>query len=71
MEYKHRDVQVSTSCWGEEAINATDGAKDKNEVCNKIVGSILKNGSITTAFEHKGKGKITYSWRPHTHSEMK
>ncbi|KAG2740566.1 hypothetical protein P692DRAFT_201840419 [Suillus brevipes Sb2] len=52
------------SCWGEEA-------KDANEVRKKIVGSVLRNGSITASFERKGKGKITYSHRQHTKAETK
>ena len=29
------------SCWGPEVLAATDDAKDANEVCTKIVGSVL------------------------------
>ncbi|KAG1851080.1 hypothetical protein DFJ58DRAFT_661789, partial [Suillus subalutaceus] len=50
-------------CWGDEVLKAADSAKDANEVHNKIVGSILQNGSITASFERKGKGKITYAFR--------
>jgi hypothetical protein len=59
------------SCWGEDTLNAADDAKDANEVRTKIVGGILKNGSITTSFERKGKGKVTYSHRQHTRAETK
>ncbi|KAG1844640.1 hypothetical protein DFJ58DRAFT_852836 [Suillus subalutaceus] len=45
------------SCWGEEVLRAADEAKDANEVRKKIVGSVLRNGSITASFERKGKGK--------------
>ncbi|KAG1722144.1 uncharacterized protein EDB91DRAFT_1064029, partial [Suillus paluster] len=58
-------------CWGEEVLKAADSAKDANEVCNKIVSSILRNGSITTSFEHKGKDKITYSHHQHTRTEAR
>ncbi|KAG1853814.1 hypothetical protein C8R48DRAFT_610603, partial [Suillus tomentosus] len=50
-------------CWGEDVLQAADQAKDANEVCTKLVGSFLRNGSITALFEHKGKGKVTYSHR--------
>jgi hypothetical protein len=59
------------SCWGEEILNAADEAKDANEVRTRIVGSFLKNGTITASFEQKGKGKVTYSHRQHTRAETK
>lgn len=59
------------SCWGEDTLNAADSAKDANEVRTKIVGGILKNGSIMASFERKGKGKVTYSHRQHTHGETR
>ena len=39
---------------------AADGAKDATEVRTKIVKSVLRDGSITVAFERKAKGKVTY-----------
>jgi hypothetical protein len=59
------------SCWGPEVLTAADDAKDANEVRLKIVPSILRDGSITAAFERKGKGKVTYSHRQHTRHETK
>ncbi|KAI6004779.1 hypothetical protein EDD15DRAFT_2155499 [Pisolithus albus] len=59
------------SCWGGDVLSAADNAKDANEVQTKIVGSILRNGSITAIFERKGKGKVTYSHQQHTQSEMR
>jgi len=59
------------SCWGDEVLKAADDAKDANEVRQKIVGSVLRNGSITASFERKGKGKVTYSHRQHTRAETK
>ncbi|KAF8132937.1 hypothetical protein EV363DRAFT_1295730 [Boletus edulis] len=44
-------------CWGTE---------DVDEARMKIAGSILHDGSITAAFERKGKGKISYSHHQHT-----
>ena len=61
----------ATSCWGEDAIKAADEAKDATEVRKKIVGGILRNGSITAAFERKGKGVPTYSIRPHSKAEIR
>ncbi|KAG1748365.1 uncharacterized protein EDB91DRAFT_1235709 [Suillus paluster] len=47
-------------CWGDEVLRAADEAKDADEVCKKIVGSVLK-----------GKGKVTYSHHQHIHAESK
>lgn len=59
------------SCWGNAALMAADDVKDANEVRTKIVTGILWDGSITESFERKGKGKVTYSHRQHTHTEAK
>lgn len=58
-------------CWGDEVLKAADEAKDANEVRQQIVGSFLRNGSITASFERKGKGKVTYSHRQHTRVETR
>jgi hypothetical protein len=52
-------------------MSAADDAKDANEVRTKIVAGILRDGSITTPFERKGKGKVMYSHRQHTRAETK
>ena len=59
------------SCWGEAALTAADSVANADEVHTKIVGGILKNGSITEAFKRKGKGKRTYPNWPLTRSEIK
>jgi hypothetical protein len=59
------------SCWGDGVMSAADDAKDANEVRTKIVAGILRDGSITTSFERKGKGKVMYSHRQHTRAETK
>ena len=58
-------------CWGNEVVSAADDAKNAEEVCTKIVSNHLQDGSITAAFEKKGKGNITYSHCQHTHQETK
>lgn len=63
-------LRHARSCWGEEAIAAAREAKDLDEIREKIVGSIKKNGSITAAFKRKGKGE-TYSHRPFTKIETR
>ncbi|KAG1743745.1 uncharacterized protein EDB91DRAFT_1051080, partial [Suillus paluster] len=59
------------SCWGNAVLTAADDAKDANEVQTKIITSILRDGSITESFEHKGKGKVTYAHRQHTCTKTK
>ena len=59
------------SCWGNDVVRAADDAKNADEVRTKIVPNYLQDGSITTAFERKGKGNITYSHRQHTCQETK
>ncbi|OJT01922.1 Zinc finger BED domain-containing protein RICESLEEPER 2, partial [Trametes pubescens] len=57
-------------CWGKEALAAAKEARDLDEIRDKIIGSIKKNGSITAAIKHKGKGE-TYSHRLFTKIEMR
>ena len=64
--YKHIRL-----CWGEEVLNAADTVKSAEEVQGKIIPTFLRDGSITTMFQLKAKGKVTYSHCPHTHSETK
>jgi hypothetical protein len=58
-------------CWGKVVLAAADDALNADEVRTKIVEGILKNGTITEAFERKGKGKRTYPNRPLTRAEIK
>ncbi|KAG2747584.1 hypothetical protein P692DRAFT_201716450, partial [Suillus brevipes Sb2] len=59
------------ACWGEEILQMADQARNAKEVHGKIVKNFLRNGSITTAFECKGKGKVTYSHHQHTRTETR
>ena len=45
------------ACWGEAVVKTVDTALDAEEVCKKIVPNVLKDGSITAAFERKSWGK--------------
>jgi uncharacterized DUF497 family protein len=62
----HRHVK---KCWGDETVKLADTAKSPQEVRDKIAGAILQDGSVTAAFEQKGKEKVTYSHRQHTKRE--
>ena len=46
----HKHVRACP-CWGDVALTAADSAANADEVRTKIVSGILKNGSITEAFE--------------------
>jgi hypothetical protein len=59
------------TCWGLAALEAADSAANADDVRTKIVRGILRDGSITDAFERKGQGKITYSNRQLSRTEIK
>ena len=61
----HRHVK---SCWGLDTFNTISEAK--NIVAVQVaMKSYAANGTITTAFIQKKKGKVTYSTRPHMKEE--
>ena len=59
------------SCWGADVVTAANDARNADEVRTEMRPGLLRDGSITAAFERKGKGKVTYSHRQHTHQETK
>ena len=53
-------------CWGDDILLRADTCGDvatAREALSKATK--LKDGSITTAFKRKGKGKLTFSHRQH------
>ncbi|EIW53698.1 uncharacterized protein TRAVEDRAFT_133883, partial [Trametes versicolor FP-101664 SS1] len=56
-------------CWGHDAVREAKNAKNVDEVRDKIVGSLLRDGSITEVFERK-TGTVTYSHRAHTYRAL-
>ncbi|KIM68757.1 hypothetical protein SCLCIDRAFT_104987, partial [Scleroderma citrinum Foug A] len=55
-------------CWGLDTFNTISEAK--NIVAVQVaMKSYAANGTITTAFVQKTKGKVTYSTRPHMKEE--
>jgi hypothetical protein len=58
-------------CWGDETVAAADQMKNATEARTSVANLVLKDGSITAAFEQVGKGKVTYSHRQHTKTEAK
>ncbi|KAF8622489.1 hypothetical protein AX15_006975 [Amanita polypyramis BW_CC] len=59
------------TCWGDDVLTAAGSTVNADEIRTKIVGGILRNGSITESFERKGNGKRTYSNRPLSHADIK
>ncbi|KAF8546553.1 hypothetical protein OG21DRAFT_1426717, partial [Imleria badia] len=53
------------SCWGEAVMNQINDAKDLDTAW-KAIRDHAENGTISVAFERKGKGSITYMHRQHT-----
>jgi len=53
-------------CWGDEAVDAADGTKNKHIAEAALKSLKTKNGSITEAFQQVAKGTATYSTRQHT-----
>ncbi|KIK40527.1 hypothetical protein CY34DRAFT_87163, partial [Suillus luteus UH-Slu-Lm8-n1] len=64
-------VKHVKSCWSDVAYEATQEAKTVVSARESVTDNILKTSSITTSFERKGKGKVTYSHKQHTKIEAK
>lgn len=58
-------------CWGEETVAAAGNTRNVYEARAVLAKSILKDGSITAAFERIGKDKVTFSHRQHTKTESR
>jgi hypothetical protein len=59
------------SCWSKEVLQVADSVANADDIRQKIIPNILKNGTITDAFKIKTRGKGTYSYRPHTREQTK
>jgi len=61
------------ACWGEDALKAGMAAATAKDARESVVNELKGSGSITAAFERKGKGKgkVTFSHRQHTKTETK
>lgn len=57
-------------CWGVETVRKALEAKVDIGSARKTLGD-MKDGSITAAFERKGRGKVRYSHRQHTKMETR
>ena len=63
----HKHVKL---CWGEDTLMAVSDAANLNIACDAVKKCTI-NGTITAAFEWKGKGKTTYLTWPHTKAEIR
>jgi stalled ribosome alternative rescue factor ArfA len=59
------------SCWGPEAYEAAQDAKSAAAAREGVIRNLLRSGTITSSFERKSKGKVSYSHRQHTKTETK
>ncbi|KAG1839441.1 hypothetical protein DFJ58DRAFT_667761, partial [Suillus subalutaceus] len=59
------------SCWGEAALQMAMEHRDTAAAQDGVVKDLLETGTIKSSFERKGKGKVTYSHRQHTHTETR
>src|ERR1700709_1428235 len=59
------------SCWGPEAYEAAQDAKSAGAAREGVIEGLLGSGTITSSFERKSKGKVTYSHKQHTKTETK
>ena len=64
-------IRHARKCFGEDTVKAAKNAKDAREVRDKIVGSILRDGTITAVFQRKDREKVSYSHRQHTRTETR
>jgi len=59
-------------CWGEEILRGADNCSDIETTREGLArAKKLKDGSITTAFERKDKGKVTFSHRQHNKTQTR
>ncbi|KAF8238066.1 hypothetical protein L208DRAFT_1244012, partial [Tricholoma matsutake] len=64
-------IKHAKQCWGEETWIAANQCQNAAEARSSVTGPVSSSGSITATFEQMGKGKVTYSHRMHTKTELK
>ena len=64
-------IKHAKSCWGQPAWEAAYACHNATDARESIMKPIISTGSITAAFQRKGQGKVTYSYRMHTKTETK
>ena len=64
-------IKHAKTCWSQPAWEAACACHNATKARKGVMKSILSTGSITAAFQHKGKEKVTYSHCMHTKTETK
>ena len=64
-------IKHVTSCWGKAAYEVAKACQHVNDAHESVVKPLTTTGTITAAFEQKGKGKVSYRHRQHTKKETK
>lgn len=59
------------TCWGKAAYEAATACQHAKDTCESIVQPLATTGTITAAFDQKGKGKVSYRHCQHTKTETK
>jgi hypothetical protein len=59
------------SCWGDTAYQAAVDCQHANDARKSVVKPLMTTGTITAAFDRKGKGKVSYRHRQYTKTETK
>ncbi len=59
-------------CWGDEVLQGAQACANLDSAREGLRNAKKqRDGSLTAAFEWKGKGKLTFSHRPHTKAETR
>src|SRR6266545_6998565 len=58
-------------CWGEEAVAAADSTRDVHTAREALGKMKLVDSSITAAFKHASKAKVSYSHHQHNTTETR
>jgi hypothetical protein len=58
-------------CWGQEIVERSEDAKNITSAREALKGAELRDRLITAVFERSGKGKVTYSHKTHTATEIR
>ena len=64
-------VKHAKLCWGKKTYELAKGCHDIAEVRSKVTGPINSSGSISAGFKPDGNGKVTYSHKLPTKTEIK
>ena len=64
-------VKHAKLCWGQDVYKLAEQCRDVAEVRSKVTGPITSSGSISADFRPEGNGRVPYSRRMPTKTEIK